>query len=94
MKVERDHKNQSERANSLEKERCMLTEKIKALKAKIEFTEEENTAMKSKEQKTAACQTEHEDDDVSRVTSLTVQTQFLTRTPFSSCSIYSIDFQS
>lgn len=88
--MERDHKDQLERANSLEKERCMLTEKIKALKAKIEFTEEKNTTIKSKEQRTAACQTEHEDVEVSRMTQMTVQTQFLIRTPYSSCSIYSI----
>lgn len=68
MQVERDHKDQLERANSLEKERCMLTENIKALKVKIEFTKEENTAIKSKEQRTAACQTEHEDVEVSRMT--------------------------
>ena len=85
MQVERDHKDQLERANSLEKERCVLTEKIKALKAKIESTEGKSTAIKSMEQRTAACQTEHEDVEVSRV-----QTQFLIRTPFSSCSIYSI----
>lgn len=90
MQVERDHKDQLERANSLEKERCMLTEKIKALKAKIECTEEKNTTIKSKEQRTAACQTEHEDVEVSRMTQMTVQTQFLIRTPYSSCSIYSI----
>ncbi|XP_044181680.1 uveal autoantigen with coiled-coil domains and ankyrin repeats-like [Acropora millepora] len=69
LQVERDHKDQLERANSLEKERCMLTEKIKALKAKIEFTEEKNTTIKSKEQRTTACQTEHE--DVELISSLT-----------------------
>lgn len=86
MQVERDHKDQLERANSLEKERCVLTEKIKALKAKIESTEGKSTAIKSMEQRTAACQTEHEDVEVSslRVTLRPVQT------PFSSCSIYSI----
>lgn len=61
--MEKDHKDQLERANSLEKERCMLTEKIKALKVKIEFTKE-----KSKEQRNTACQTEHEDVEVSRMT--------------------------
>ncbi|XP_067045807.1 coiled-coil domain-containing protein 73-like [Acropora muricata] len=69
LQVERDHKDQLERANSLEKEKCMLTETIKALKAKIEFTEEKNTTIKSKEQRTTACQTEHE--DVELISSLT-----------------------